>query len=303
MSKYIVTNKTFVKTNNKSSLIMNRYYYSLLVFILLSIVVYLIFGETEIVLSLLKSLVLSLGFGSICSYVINIIYKDYKFIDIYRKDNIYVISLIIGLFGMNTSIFVLFGAILISVVIKKINKNINQSASLYGILVIFLYRYVTNDMYYVKDLINIELNKAMIKDYLIGINYLNPILSLAVFVYLFIKKSIKYNIFISYISTIFIIMLAIGILNDIHIILPFVVLASNGIIFLSVYTLTDYLNTPTINETQILYGISLGIISSILTFVIYPFSVIGSLIIGPLLLTKYLDRNCYKIKYRKKSHS
>ena len=139
----------------------------------------------------------------------------------------------------------------------------------------------------------------MIIDYLIGSNSLNPILSILVFLYLFFKKSIKYNIFIAYLSTIFIIMLLVGIFNGMHIVLPLIVLASNSIIFLSAYALTDYMNTPTIGEMQIIYGIILGIITSILTFILSSFSVIIPLIIGPYILTKFLDNNSYKIKYRK----
>ena len=300
MSKYITVDKTFIKSDNKSSLIIARYFYSLLAFIILSIILYLSFGYLDIVISLLKSLTLSFLFASVIAYVINIIDKDYRFMNIYRKDNIHIISLIIGLLAIDTNILILLVAILVSVIIKKINRNINLSASLYGICIIFIYKYLNNDLYLVNNLLSIELNKGIIKEYLLGINYLNPILSLLVFIYLFLKKSIKYNIFIAYIITIFIIMLIIGIFNIIHIILPFIILASNSLLFLAIYTSTDYMNTPTINETQIIYGIILGILTSILTFIIYPFSVIIPIIIGPYILTKLLDNNSYRIKYHKK---
>ena len=296
MNEYIVTNKTLIKSNNKSSYIFDRYFYSLIAFVILQVITYLIFDNSDSVLPLLKSLLISFIFTSIVAYLINIIFKDYNFINIYKKDNVHIIAIIIGLFAINVNILVLAIAIFVSIIIKKINQNINISSSLYGIIIIMIYHYFTDSLYIINDLLNIELNKKIITNYLIGTNFLNPILSLAMFVYLFIKKSIKYNIFIYYISTIFIITLIIGIVNNMHITLPFIVLASNNIIFLSIYILTDYMNTPTTPEVQIIYGIILGIVTTILTFVIPSFSVVIPMLLGPLLLTKLLDNNSYKIK-------
>ena len=59
MNEYIVTNKTFVKTNNKSSSIINRYFYSLIAFIILELIIYLIFHKTELVITEIKTLALS----------------------------------------------------------------------------------------------------------------------------------------------------------------------------------------------------------------------------------------------------
>ena len=297
MSKYNIVNKTFIKSKNKSSLIINRYLYSLIGFILLTILLYIIFYKTSLILPLLKSLVISLSISILVQYIINIILKNYNFIDIYQKDYAHIVGLIIGLFGINTNILILFISILISLIIKKIFKSINISSSLYGILIILIYKYYTSDINYSLDIINnIELNKNIITNYLIGTEYLSPILSIISFLYLFYKKSIKYNIVISYISTIFIIMLIYGIFNGMNLLFPLLFLSTNNILFLSIFTLTDYIATPTINETQRIYGIILGIITSILLFIIPFFAPVISLIIGPLLLTKYLDNISYKVK-------
>ena len=301
MNNYIVVNKTFVKSKNKSSLIINRYFYSLLVFILFTILLYLVFNKTNLILPLVKSLILSLIIAIFIQYIINLISKNNKFVDIFRKDYIHIIALIIGLFGVNINILVLFMAIFISLIVKKIINNINLSVSLYGILIILLYKYFTSDINYSLGIINdIELTKDIVIDYLIGTEYLSPVLSLFIFIYLFYKKSIKYNIFISYICTIFIVMLLYGIFNGMNLIFPFIYLSINSIIFLSVYTLTDYIATPTINETQRIYGVILGFTTSILSFIVPVFAVVIPHIVGPIILTKYLDNMSYKIKYRKK---
>ena len=128
-------------------------------------------------------------------------------------------------------------------------------------------------------------------------------LSMISFIYLFHKKSIKYNIYISYLLTFSFIMLIHGILNDMSLWFIFFELTSGNILFLSVYALTDYQITPTLAESQILYGIILGIISSILRFIIPELSVIIPLILGPILLTKLLDNLSPKLKYHKKTYN
>ena len=291
MNEYLVTNKVYIKSNNKSSYILNRYFYSVLTYVIFTIILYLILKVP--VLPLIKSLALSFIITSILGYIINIIYKDTNILNIYKKDHLHTISLIIGVFSVNVNIIVLSISILIALIVKKINKNITFSCSLYAIIIILTYKYFNHELLLL-DINNIELKKELIY-------YIDPVLSLVMFGYLFYKKSIKYNIFIYYILTVFLLMLGVGILTGMHIILPFLIISSNHIIFLSVYTLTDYMMTPTINEAGRIYGVILGIITTILTFIIYPLSVVIPLIIGPYILTKYLDNNSYKFKYKNKS--
>ena len=140
-----------------------------------------------------------------------------------------------------------------------------------------------------------------IKDYLIGTIYLSPIISLLAFLYLFYKKSIKYNVYISYTLTFAFIMFIYGVLNNMLWFTCFA-LATENILFLSAYVLPDYKATPTIKETSIIYGIILGIISSIIRFIIPSLSVIIPMILG-LLLTKPLDNISAKFKYNKKLYN
>ena len=67
-------------------------------------------------------------------------------------------------------------------------------------------------------------------------------------------------------------------------------LTTGNILFLTVFLLPDYPSTPTTGEGQIIYGILLGIITSILRFIIPELSVVLTLILGPLLLTKIINK-------------
>ena len=309
MAEYEVANKTYVKSNNRTSLIIARYTYTLIAFTILILLINLIIGSKELVLSSLKSIGVSLIVATIITYIINITRKKYRFLDIFTKDNTIAIALIIGLFGININIYITIIAIIITLIIKHFTKNINLSSTLYGIFFILLYNYFTSNintpLLILKELnYDIEVSKIIndgggILTYLFGLNNLSPLLSLIMFSYLFYKKGIKYNIFIYYILTIFIIMLIFGLFKG-EIWLVFILLLSDPLLFLATYTITDYKNSPTIGETQMIYGIILGVMSAILRFVIPSFSVVLPMLIGSLLLVKPLDNLTPQIKYKKK---
>ena len=308
--EYNVVAKTFVKSHNKTSKIINRYFYSLVAFIVLTILSYLIFDKTSLIIPLLKSIALSFLIASILSYFINLVFKDTNFLNIYKKDNIHIISLIISLFAIDTKVSVLTLAILITLIIKKTFKRINLSSVLYIILFIILYKYFNHElitplisfmeMGYYGTYEEVIKNSGGIASYLIGINYLSPILAIFCFIYLFHKKSIKYSIVFSYILTFSLIMLFFGFFKEMNIWLLFFELTTGNILFLTIYTLTDYMVTPTINEGQVIYGIILGIISAILRFIVPELAIIIPFIIGPILLTKPIERMSAKLKYNKK---
>lgn len=312
MREFHVVNKTYVKSHNSTNKIIARYTYSLIIFTLLTIIINLFIGNKELVLSLIKSISLSFVITSIFTYIINIIKKEYSIKKIYTEDTTIAISLMIGLFSVNLDIVILVLAIMVTLFFKNIKKDINLSSVLYGILLIILYIYFTNNLdtpltILKNNSFNMDYNEVInmnngIYNYLFGINYLSPILSIVMFIYLFHKKSIKYNIVISYILIIFLIMFIYGILSDKMWFVLFE-LSTGSILFLTIYTLTDYRVSPTISEAQILYGIILGIITSILRFIIPELAVIISFIFGELLLSKYLDNISYKLKYNRKLYN
>ena len=308
MREFHTSNKTYVKSNNSTNKIIARYTYSLIIFALLTIIINLFLGSKTQVLSLIKSLSFSFVITSIFTYIINVIKKEYNIKKIYTEDTTIAISIMIGLFSVNLDILILTLAIILTLFIKNIKKDINLSSVLYGILLIILYKYFTNNLdtpliIMKNNLFNMDYHEVLninngIYNYLFGITYLSPVLSIIMFIYLFHKKGIKYNIVISYILTISIIMFLYGIFTDKMWFVLFE-LSSGSILFLTIYTLTDFKVSPTIGEAQILYGIILGTITSILRFIIPELSVILTFIIGELLLSKYLENISYKLKYNK----
>ncbi len=311
--EYIVKNKTFIKSSNSTKKIYDRYFISLVSFALIISIINLIIGNKELVLSLIKSIGIVFIVMSILAYIINLLLKKNDFLKIYNEDNIHIIALIYGLLGINVNIYILLLGIVVTLIIKYLFKKINLSCTLYGLLVIILGRYFINDintplmeLHNAKYLLSCSelLNLGGgIKNYLVGINNLAPLLVVFVFIYLFYKRSIKYNLVISYILTIFIIMALIGIIKDFNIWFGLFQILSGYLLFLVIYTLSDYMVSPTIKEGQIIYGIILGIISSVLRFIVPDMAIVISFIFGELCLVKVIENNSAKFKYNKKVYN
>ena len=300
MTKYHQNQKVYIKSNNNSHIIIARYTYTLIAFVILTVLINLIIGNKLLVISFLKSLLISLIFTSITNYLINIIKKKYNLLDIYTKDNTIAIAIILSLFGINTNIYILIISSIITIIIKSLSKNINLSSTLYGIVLIMLYNIYTG------NLITIDLNQSFkellntnggIINLLFSIEYLSPLLSIIMFIYLFYKKGIKYNIVIYTILTFTLTTFIYSAIKS-NLGIFFIELFTTPIIFLTIYTLTDYKCSPTINETCMIYGIFMGLITALLS-IISPIFIPVAFIIGSLLLTKILDKQSYKIKYKK----
>ncbi len=300
MKEFKTLNQTFIKSENSTKKIWKRYAISLLFYIIPILIYFLITNKTNLLLNLIKSIFISITISIVIQYLINIIKKEHSFKKIFEEDNIIQISLILGFFLQNETILISLLTILITLIIKNSIKNINLSSVLYGLLFIKLYHLYQQDL--ITPLTNLkELNytgtyqeivSGGIISQLIGSNYyyLSPIISIIVFIYLFHKKSIKYNVVISYILTIFMIMLIYGLFNNMSIWYVFFQITTGNILFLSIYCLSDYGITPVIGKSQITYGTILGILTVILRFIAPEFSVIIVLILGPLFLTKILDK-------------
>ena len=310
MKEYPVIQKTFVKSSNKTTKIYTRIFYTLMAYIILISISYFLLDKKDMILPLLKALALSLIITTILAYFINIAFRNFKFTDIYKKDNVHIIAIIIGLFAIDSKISILTLAILASLIVKKIYKKINLSAALYGILLILLYKYYNHDL--ITPLTNlkalnfqgtyIEIIKSSggVVGLLLGTNYLSPVIPVLAFIYLFSKKSLKYGVLIPYITIFSLIMLMYGLFNNMNTWFLFFELATGNILFLALYTLTDYQVTPTILEGQILYGIILALISAILRFIIPELSIVITFILGPLLFTRIFELISPKLKYHPK---
>lgn len=312
MKEFKKVNKVFIKSNNNVNKIFNRYLYCLIPFIIIIIIYNLIWGSTNIIISLLKSIFISLITNIIIQYIFNIIHKKKDITKIFLEDKIISISIILGLYSINSSISIIIISSILTIIINNIFKNKTLYSSLYGIILILLSNYFINNLdtplynlsnlSYIDTFDNIVKPYGNITDYILGITpyYLSPILSIIVFIYLFHKKSIKYNIVFSYILTIIFVMLFIGLFNDMNIWYLLFQLTTGNILFLLVFTGVEYINTPTTEEGQIIYGIILGLITSILRFIIPELSVVITFILGPILFTKLINKISYKLKYNKK---
>ena len=311
--EYKVVNKTYVKSHNSVNKIYLNYTYSLIGLIFLICLLFLLFGYQDLIIPLLKSIMITTILASIIGYILNVLKKEYHFLDIYKHDYVHIIGIIIGLCGINTNLLVIALAVLISLTIKKYVKGINISSALYGILIILLYRYFTDDL--ITPLINFKeidtfatnelflIKEKDIIPYLIGTKYISPIVSVFAFIYLFYKKSIKYSIVIPYLATFSFIMFTYGIVNNMSFWFVLFQISCGNILFYMVYLLTDYTATPSIKEGQIFYGMILGIISAVLRFIIPEFAIVVALILGELILANYFDKISYKFKYSKKLYN
>ena len=80
-------------------------------------------------------------------------------------------------------------------------------------------------------------------------------------------------------------------------------LGKNGSGKSTLFKLANDLLTPTSGEGQVIYGITLGIISSILRFIIPELSIVISLILGPIVLTKIINHLSFKLRYNQKFYA
>ena len=297
MSEFNLRDKVFIKADNSVKKISLNYTYSLLFIFIITIFLYLIFDYQKETIVLIKNFFLSIITLSISTYIVNIIKKKTSISLIYKDNNLLSLSIIISLFSNSIPSYIVIIAALLSVITKLINPQRNLSSSLYSILLIILYKEATT--YYVyQDMHNLKLI-----NYFVNPLFINPLLSLIAFIYLFHKKSIKYNLVFGYFITFFLAIFLYTVINKDNIGDIFIGLILNSSIFLSIYTLTDYEMTPSTLESSLIYGIITGILSFIL-YVFYPkFAVIIPILISPLILTKYLDKISPKLKYEKKLYN
>lgn len=307
MTNFHISSKTYVKSSNSVSKIIKNYLLTLIAFLIYLLIFKLIIKDFPSVINILKTSFITIIISIIITYIYNLIKKEPKISHL--KETIS-ISLIITLFSYNNNLFITVIALIISLIIKNISKKRNLSSSLYGLLFLILYNYFTNSLItpltklstlnYIGSYASLVLSNGNLSSYLIGTIYLSPILSIVLFFYLFHKKSIKYELVFSYIITFSFIMLVFGILKGMNIYYVFFQLTTGNFLFLSTYGLSDSSITPTIGKGQIIYGIILGTMTAILRFIIPELSVIIALIIGPLILTKFIDKISPKLKYNDK---
>ena len=113
------------------------------------------------------------------------------------------------------------------------------------------------------------------------------IIAIGSLMYLIYNNSIKYKITISHLLTTIILISIISIKSQ-TLGLNLITLINSGIILISIYLASDSITTPVTTKGQIIYGISLGIISVLLINIFPTMFALLPLIIMPLL-TKPID--------------
>ncbi len=104
-------------------------------------------------------------------------------------------------------------------------------------------------------------------------------LCILAFIYLTIKKVIKPIIPICYVTTVFVMTLIIGLLNDVGIWYPLFQIFSGGLMFGAVFMATDPVTSPTSKFGQVLYGLFLGILTVTFRYLTpYPEGVLTSIL-------------------------
>jgi len=94
----------------------------------------------------------------------------------------------------------------------------------------------------------------------------SSLLCLLGFLYLVYKKAIKWRIPLTYIGTVFIMTYIIGVLNNVGLWYSLFNLLTGGLLFAAIYLASDNVTSPTTPVAQVIYGIFLGILTTILRY-------------------------------------
>ena len=265
-------------------------------------------GNNENIIDIIYTLGITTSISIIFEYIINVIRKKTDFKLIFTENNIMAIPLILTILFWKEKKIIIVIATIITMIARLINKNINISSALYGILFVLIYKCLYLHMDTPLTTLGYNVTKEEINTYGKIITYLlNPnfyytsilfcILSL---IYLFNRKSIKYPVVFSYTITFISMLLIYSIIPPLNIWYFFLNLTCGNLFLYLTFMLPDYKITPISYEGQVIYGIILAITSFILKFILPEFAIIIPLILGPIILTKYIDKLSYKLKYNKK---
>lgn len=139
----------------------------------------------------------------------------------------------------------------------------------------------------------------------IGLNPGSPaetsiLLIMAAFIFLALTKTIKWRISVFYVGTTYILATLMGVFNGVGLWYGIYHLLSGGLLFGAVFMATDPVTSPTTRTGQILYGISLGVLTTLFRFISsYPEGVMMSILTMNMLVFIY-DKVSIKIKTSKK---
>lgn len=258
-------------------------------------------------------------------YAIIFIKKDVK--DFIKDSYSFIPGILVSLIvSINTPILVLLLACFIATIIKMIfysfNKNIINSTVIavliiFGLSILNNYSYLNkyeltkyNDipLYSANELNNVNTYDKLVKPYGDlrqfflgnvpgGLGETSILFCLIGFIYLFVKKAIKWIIPISCVLTCFVMCFAIGYTCNLGVWFPLFEIMSGSLIFASIFIASDSLTTPVTPIGQVIYGILLGALTIFFRF-FTPMTdgiIISILIVS--LLSNLIDKICSKARF------
>lgn len=140
-------------------------------------------------------------------------------------------------------------------------------------------------------------------DFLIGtipgaVGETSALLCIVAFIYLTLTKTIKWRISISYVGTVFIVTYVVALFSDLGIWYPLFHILSGGLLFGSVFMATDPVTSPVNKESQVLYGIILGLVTSYIRLLTpYPEGVLTSILLMNMFVF-IIDRWGSKVRFK-----
>lgn len=329
----------FIKSENSTNKMMSRVIIALFPIIIFSFYKngILCYDGTNIY-TLFKPLII-IGFSTLCTFLFETVYlyltKDKKLIDLIRDNYSYMPGLFLGLIlPINTPLPIIMVGAFISVFIGKVlfggfGENIFNPALIGRLFIITMYALTISDfggylntseldsIASATPLSNASLVEGIgtyeelvqpygsLKYFALGfipgcLGETSKILIILAFIYLTITKTIKWRIPVFYVSTVFLSTLGIGLINGVGIWYPLFEVLSGGLLFGAVFMATDPVTSPVTKKGQIIYGISLGLLTVTLRYLTsYPEAVLTS-ILTMNMLVYLIDDMIIEREYRKK---
>ena len=270
--KFLVRRGVFIKTPLSTDKIIEKLIISMLPLILVK----LVYNIVTIITLLVTIITFYLG-----EYLVYYLRKKKKTIKNLTQESFTLYSgLLIYLFTpLSTPIYITIILTTLASILKVLLGGFGKyklNPYIPSILIMILIQ----GYYSINPLILVE---EKLSTYIILLN----IIAIGSLMYLIYNNSIKYKITISHLLTTIILISIISIKSQ-TLGLNLITLINSGIILISIYLASDSITTPVTTKGQIIYGISLGIISILLINIFPTMFAILPLIIMPLL-TKPID--------------
>lgn len=270
--KFLVRRGVFIKTPLSTDKIIEKLIISMLPLILVK----LVYNIETIITLLVTIITFYLG-----EYLVYYLRKKKKTIKNLTQESFTLYSgLLIYLFTpLSTPVYITIILTILASIIKVLLGGFGKyklNPYIPSIIIMMLIQ----GYYSINPLILVE---EKLSTYIILLN----IIAIGSLMYLIYNNSIKYKITISHLLTTIILISIISIKSQ-TLGLNLITLINSGIILISIYLASDSITTPVTTKGQIIYGISLGIISILLINIFPTMFAILPLIIMPLL-TKPID--------------